>query len=139
MAEYEPDENPKVEEYETDEGSRYANLYQNTALRVVAAIVIIVLLVLGGRALHHHLKKDNNTPTVTTTSKITSTTSGTNGASGSSTNSSGSNPSSNSSNSNKPAPTQVPNTGPGDVVAIFLAVTFAAYLLHLGLTSRKTN
>lgn len=132
----EPVENSHEEEYELESNSRYSELYKNTAVRVVGVIILVVLLVLAGRFIHHQLKKDDNTPTVTTTSqKVTSTQTQTNGASGSG--SSGSN--SGSTNTQAQSSSQVPNTGPGDVVAVFLAVTFAGYLLHLLVAERKTD
>jgi cytoskeletal protein RodZ len=136
----EPVENSHEEEYEVESHSRYSELYKNTAVRVVGVIILIVLLVLAGRFIHHQLKKNDNTPTVTTTSPhITSTTTQTNGTSGSSSNSGSANSGSSSTNTQAQSSSQVPNTGPGDVVAIFLAVTFAGYLLHLAVADRKTN
>lgn len=93
-------------------------------------IVVVVALIFGGRWLHHELKGNQSNPqtpppaTATTNSpqpQASASTAPTN--SGAQAQSSG----------------QVPNTGPGDTAAIFLAATLAAGLAHYLVSSRKTR
>ena len=130
------------------------------AARGAAAIVIILIVLFGARSLHHHLNNSKTGVKVATggnsplpaqpgasakSQKNSKSTPSTN--SNSSSNSTSTNGSGSSSNSGKspgtatltPAPTQVPNTGPGDVVAVFLASAAIAGALHYRLQVRRQN
>lgn len=115
------------------------------AVRILAAVIIILILVFGGRWLHHRLQNNNNPSGMPTavnqapnssnkkasgagsssnSSSSASNNSGSKSASGSQSGSTATGPSLKSGNQ------QLANTGPGDVVAIFLATAFAVASLH---------
>lgn len=126
------------------------------AVRILAVIVIILILVFGGRWLHHSLQNKNNPSGVPTaanqspsasnkkasgagsssnSSGSTSNNSGSKSASGSKSGSTAVGPSLKSGSQNQ----QLANTGPGAVVAIFLATTFAVASLHYAYEYSKNS
>lgn len=135
-ADFKPDKNLEAEEFRTITRSRYSTMYRNTLIRIIAAIIIIILLVLAGRWIHHELKNRNKTPSTSGTTQIQQSSVNKPGVSAPSSGS-GSNTNSNSAQKPTQTSTQVPNTGPGDVVAIFLAASFAAAALHFAVSTKK--
>jgi len=125
-----------------------AKSWFNWTATALAVLILIVIVLFGVRAIHHHLDKNNglapantqNTPAIpgSNSSKAStkSTTSATNSKTKSSSYKSTSSPSTAASN---PTPTQVPNTGPGEVIAIFAGSVFAAASLHFIASLRRQN
>lgn len=135
-----------MDEQTTNSGGRrnWRDLYKpsrrpdwlTTPILVVIGVIIIVALVFLGRWIHHSLKNSTPSPTTATTSQnpgqvpkqpgVTTTPSNT---------SSGTNPQPSTSGS----AAQLPNSGPGDVAAIFLASSFGAAGLHYIVRTRKNS
>lgn len=100
----------------------------------VIAVVAIIIVLIGGRWIHHILKTDDNKPApVAVVNKPAdkpkpqpATNVGPTAPPAVPTKPSG------------PAPAELPNTGPGSTVAIFLAVTVIAGSLHYVTTTRKS-
>ncbi len=111
------------------------------AVRVVAAVIVIVVIFFGARWLHHRLEhKSNTNPTPATIQRPSESSSNNKSASGANGASNGSG-SSNGSNQNTAAgtPSQLADTGPGDIAAIFLASSFAAASLHFIIRLRRDS
>lgn len=131
-----PVETDEDEEVETtsDRGALNSNV-----IRGIIAVVVIILLVLGGRFLHHQLTKNDKTGAGPSTAANVKQP-GTNPQSGASTQGSGSTSSGTSSattsSGTSGSATQVPNTGPGNVLAIFVGASFIVAGLHYAISRR---
>jgi len=109
-----------------------------------AALLVILVLIFGGRFVHHYWDSHHHKNLTPANTKLLPT--NPNGTSQSKPNPNvkpNSNSSSNSSNStpstsgSSTASGQIPNTGPGDVAAIFVASAIAAAGLHYVIRLRK--
>lgn len=119
--------------------------WQMIGLQALAALIIILIVVFGGRWLHHELShKSNVNPAPANTKQLPAVPNGTTGSKAKS----GSNKSSASNSTNSstnPTPStnnsNLPNTGPGNDLAIFLVVAFVAASLHYlaGLRARSNT
>ncbi|HVX58935.1 MAG TPA: hypothetical protein VG964_04380 [Candidatus Saccharimonadales bacterium] len=119
------------------------------AIRIVVAIIVIVVLVFGGRWLHHKLQHKTNSQGATTAGQTERP--NFNNQSGAKSNGSSSSNKSDKSGSKSSSGTaagpglksgnnqQLANTGPGDVVAIFLATSFAVAMLHYAYETNKNS
>ena len=129
-----PETDQEVEEDESDNTPRD---WQMIGLQALAALIILLILIFGGRWLHHELSNNNGVkPAPANTKQLPAVPNGT-------TNSKAK-PSSNSSpvSSSTPTPTtssnsNLPNTGPGNDLALFLSVALAAASLHYLKTSKS--
>lgn len=118
---------------ETEEETTNRRNWLMLAALALACLALLVLLFLGGRWVYrelHHSSKLKPTPVVSSNPTGRAPING----------KSSSASSSNSSNTTAQATTgQIPNTGPGNVVALFVASSFAAASLHYILTLRKQS
>lgn len=123
------------------------------AVRIILAVIVILIIVFGGRWIHHRLENRNkpvNVPTAvnqtpsspnrSATGTGSSSNAGTGTGSGTKQNSSQS-PSSGSTATGPSLKSgqQLSNTGPGNVVAVFLASGFAAAGLHYVYANRRNS
>jgi hypothetical protein len=129
------------------------NMYQRlrsqswfgTAVKVIAAVIIIVIIVFGVRAIHHHFQNNDNKTVPANTKKLPNQPPTEQDKSKSSdSKKSGNNNSSGNSSGTASGPSlksgqEMPNTGPGDVVAIFLGASFLAAGLHYALELRRNS
>jgi len=138
-------ESPTVEKTDQETPSASGYNYMNNrnwrtiALQAATALIVLVIIVFGGRWLHHELSHKTNVKVASANTKqlpaAPSATSGSGSsptALGNSSNSTSSSSSSSAQNSN------LPNTGPGDDLAIFLAVSLAVASLHYARNARKS-
>lgn len=142
------DTNKKPIIQETDERPvqdfyRSHSSWINRIGQVLAVLVIVVLGVLIGRSIHHHslqhkqppkpvaVAPKKTVPVVPAKPKAPS--------SNSSTNASNPSNSASSAGSTSSTSTELPNSGPGDVVAIFGASALLATGLHYVVRSRPQN
>jgi cytoskeletal protein RodZ len=105
---------------------------------VLAGLILIVLIVLLARWIYHkahHASVATPTPSTSQKTPATSYNNHTSGAQPSSSSSSA--PATNNPASSAPSNTQITNTGPGDVAAIFAGVTLAAAGLHYIISLRR--
>lgn len=109
----------------------------------VLAIAVAILVVFGGRWVYHKVHNSNKptpAPAGNNSPAAPSDNQPTNQNTQNTPNNPNSNASSQPSSTSQPAQnTALPNTGPGDVVAIFAAVTIAAAGLHYIYVLRKQN
>ncbi len=143
-----------VDEQAADTQARYMQLpYWRKVAAVLVIFVILVLLFLGGRAIYHHYHKTN--PNVGTGGQAPaqpngeSTGGNTSGNKGSSSTGAGTGAGTATGNGtgtgNSPAGAQVgksgelPNSGPGDVLAIFTGTSLAAAGIHYVVTGRRAK
>jgi cytoskeletal protein RodZ len=148
----EPELRPKTVVLPTE--NEHGQSWPQIIAAIVVAIVLIVLLVLLARWVYHRVH--SNSPTVPNTSsansqKLSSNNSPAPGASpanpnsrssaGSSSSNPGSPPSSSSSNNQNspPANQKITNTGPGNVIAIFVGASLASAGLHFIINLRRAN
>lgn len=112
--------------------------WQMIGLQALGALIVILIIIFGGRWLHHELTHNNGVkPAPANTKQLPPVPNGTtNSKAKSSSGKSGASSSANSTNSS-PAATagtnsssNLPNTGPGNDLALFLVVAFAAASLH---------
>lgn len=115
---------------------------------ILVGLILIVLIVLLARWIYHkaHHASETVTPPTTQQTPATSSNRNTNGAKPSTGNtqpSTGTPQTSTPSNTSNPTPssnntnTQITNTGPGDVAAIFVGTTLAAAGLHYIINLRR--
>jgi hypothetical protein len=106
-------------------------------LTVLAIIVVAVLLVFAGRWLYHKAHHHNVYVQPANTKQLPPEPSTSNGQSGAKP--VGSNNKTNNSSSNSSQSNNLPNSGPGDVAAIFAGSTAAAGGLHYLVNYRKAK
>ncbi len=99
----------------------------------VITILVLAVALLAGRTIHHYTSSHKATPAAASTKQIPvsppTSASSTIGSAASTTNS--------SSSSNQTAP--LPNTGPGNTLAIFVGATAIAAVVHFALSTRRAN
>lgn len=146
MEDLRPDEELEAKEFEEATKSRWSKpqfpqlpnrpkLPKRPNLRTLRnkwfiGFVILLIVLFGGRWLNHVLRNDNKTPAAPTTAqpvaanqpKATSTA-----------------PTTTPAPTSSQTPSQVPDTGPGDTLAIFLVVTGIAAGLHYVSYGSKTR
>ena len=106
------------------------------AAQVAVALIVLVIILFGGRWLHHELTHKNTVKLAAASTKNLPPAPQATGSSQSTGSSSGSTQTStNSSTSNS----NLPNTGPGDDLTIFLAVSLAVASLHYANNWRKSQ
>lgn len=118
-------------------------------LWTILVVIIVLVIIFGVRAIRHHHNTSNSVPTATNQSGSrpnfsTGNSKAAKGSNSSSSNNSNSSKTNSSANSNSAASgpslkngQQLTDTGPGDVLAIFLGVSFAAAALHYLSGSRR--
>jgi len=109
-------------------------------LYVLAALLIAILIVLGSRWVYHKVHKNSSTSTTQTTKNPTSLKDN-KSKSNPATSDTGNNkkPTDKTSNKSSNSRTELSDTGPGSVVAIFSAVSIAAAGLHYMYKLRKAS
>lgn len=120
--------------------------WQMIGLQALAALIIILIIVFGGRWLHHELSHNNGPkPTPANTKQLPAVPNGTTNSKAK-TNSNNSSADNSAGANSTPTPTtsgnsNLPNTGPGNDLAIFLVIAFAAASLHYiaGLRARSST
>ena len=133
------------------EKTEHGQTWLRTLAVILVGLVLVVLIVLFARWIYHrshHAVVTAPTTAQQSTAKSSSKTStgaqpATNGSNGSS--GLASQPASGSSNSSAPqsgtsssgTSTQITNTGPGDIAAIFISTSLAAASLHYVVTTRR--
>jgi len=128
----------------TEHGQAWARL----AAAIVLGVILIVLIVLLARWIYHKAHNhaspststSQNTPSLSANNKSASPTPNSNSSnpSGGASSSSSSNTSSNSARNNTTtSPSQITNTGPGDVAAIFVGASLVAGGLHYLISVRR--
>ena len=138
MVEFQPDEVQETKEPIFKTTSRSPrDVYSGwpswlkTLAKIVAAVVIIVALILIGRAIHHHIrhgKASSQAAPVARSSKSQGATSQQKKSTGGSANS--------SPNTTVNPNSQLPNSGPGDVLALFTAASAVGAATHYTLNRR---
>ncbi len=134
------------------EKTEHGQTWVRLAAAIVLGVILIVLIVLLARWIYHkaHNHAEPNPPTSQNTPAVSSNNppaspapgsqpgspSGSSSSSSSASNSSGSS-SSSSSNAGKSTPSQITNTGPGDVAAIFVGASLVAGGLHYLISVRR--
>jgi cytoskeletal protein RodZ len=110
-----------------------------TIIMIVAGLVLVILLVLFARWLYHKVHSSSSQPTVSVTSQPNDSGTASNQP-GTSTQAQPSNNSNTSKSSTSATPNSgLPNSGPGNVVAIFAGSTLAAAGLHYIVSLRRFN
>lgn len=151
MADFKPDEELEAQEFESIESEgRQVPDWVKTLGKVLAGLAIVVLLVLGGRWVNQQLSRDTTdkpAPTATkqsptakqpTESTTPSGGSGTTTGGGASTGGGGASATTGQDqNLKSQTGGNIPNTGPGDVAAIFLGASFIAGALHYAVAQRR--
>lgn len=132
---------PIVTQVHRREGRRWTIL----ATYLIVALLVAAGVVFGGRWIYHKVHKSNNAqPAPASGGKVPQAPTSTNKQSGASSSTNKPSTSSGQSSSSQP-PTSTPqggqitNTGPGDVIAIFVASSLAAAALHYIISLRRSR
>ncbi len=126
-----------IEEYHEEAPRRWPML----VVYLIITLIVATLLVFGARAIYRHYHKTS----VKTTSATTRPTFSGSSASGSSANKNNSSANSNKSNgsgassTNGQVATSLPNSGPGQVMGLFVGATLAAAGLHYIVNLRRSS
>lgn len=109
-------------------------------LYIFLAILVAILVVFGGRAIyrHYHNKSSTNVKTVPANTKELPKEPGSNKSNGTS-GSTATNNSSNKNNINKSNNAALPNSGPGNIMAIFVGSTAIAGGVHYVVQKQRTK
>lgn len=104
---------------------------------ILIAFVFAIAIVLFGRWAYHRVHKSNQPASTSQTQKPATTPSTSSTAPAPTQNSNSTSQSSNSSSSSTSAATQTPNTGPGNVIALFIGASVLVGGLHYVLSARR--
>lgn len=126
---------------ETAEETDVNRSWPMLAALAVAALAFAVLVVLAGRWAYNHWHHKGVSTTASTSSVAQRPNFDNSGSNPASKGGGSGSPSSGSSSNNNQGktgttPSQLPNNGPGDVVALFIATSLLAYVLHFTLSRR---